>query len=166
MRLEHPRILASIAGSWNQSPTMDTKGQLQIALGESGKKVKVLVAQSCPVLQDPIVCSLPGSSVHGILQARILEWVAIPFSRGSSQTRDQIDSLPSESLSNDFVQGRLRTTEHSRVSKQQPEEIIIPVSNSEKYKILRKNDQYWEKDALSNFGNDIKSWLIQLDKYV
>ena len=36
-------------------------------------------------------CSLPGSSVHGILQGRILEWVAIPFSRGSSQTRDQTE---------------------------------------------------------------------------
>ena len=35
-------------------------------------------------------CSLPGSSVHGILQTRILEWVAIPFSRGSSWPRDQI----------------------------------------------------------------------------
>jgi len=34
-------------------------------------------------------CSLPGSSVHGILQARILEWVVIPFSRGSSRPRDQ-----------------------------------------------------------------------------
>ena len=34
-------------------------------------------------------CSLPGSFVHGILQARILEWVAVPFSRGSSQPRDQ-----------------------------------------------------------------------------
>ena len=41
-------------------------------------------------LFDPIDCSLPGSSVHGILQARILEWVAISFSRGSSQPRDQI----------------------------------------------------------------------------
>ena len=44
-------------------------------------------------------CSLPGSSVHGILQARILEWVAIPFSKGSSQPRSpalQADSLPSE----------------------------------------------------------------------
>ena len=40
-------------------------------------------------LCDPMDCSLPGSSVHGILQARILEWVAIPFSRGSSQSRDQ-----------------------------------------------------------------------------
>ena len=47
-------------------------------------KVKVLVTQLCPTLRDPMHCSLPGSSVHGILQARILEWVAIPFSRGSS----------------------------------------------------------------------------------
>ena len=39
------------------------------------------VAQSCPTLCDPVDCSPPGSSVHGILQARILEWVAISFSR-------------------------------------------------------------------------------------
>ena len=38
--------------------------------------------QSCPTLCDPLDYSLPGSSVHGILQARILEWVAMPFSRG------------------------------------------------------------------------------------
>ena len=38
------------------------------------------VAQSCPTLRDPMDCSLPGSSVHGILQARVLEWVAIAFS--------------------------------------------------------------------------------------
>ena len=47
------------------------------------------VTQSRPTLCDPMDCSLPGSSVHGILQARILEWVAFPFSRGSSQPRDQ-----------------------------------------------------------------------------
>ena len=46
--------------------------------------------QSCPTLCDPMDCSPPGSSVRGILQARILEWVAMPFSRGSSQPRDQI----------------------------------------------------------------------------
>ena len=46
------------------------------------------VAQLCPTLCDPVDCSLPGSSLHGILQARILEWVAISFSRGSSQPRD------------------------------------------------------------------------------
>ena len=47
-------------------------------------KVKVLVVQSYLTLCDPIDCSLPGSCVHRILQARILEWVAVPFSRGSS----------------------------------------------------------------------------------
>ena len=44
--------------------------------------VCVLVAQSCPTLSDPMDCSPPGSFVHGIFQARILEWIAIPFSRG------------------------------------------------------------------------------------
>ena len=44
--------------------------------------------QSCPPLCDPVDCSLPGSSVHGILQLEMLEWVAISFSRGSSQPRD------------------------------------------------------------------------------
>ena len=43
--------------------------------------------QSCLTLCNPVDCSLPGSSVHGILQARILEWVAMPSSRGSSQSR-------------------------------------------------------------------------------
>ena len=43
----------------------------------------------CPTLWDPIDCSLPGSSVHGIFQARILEWVAISYSRESSQPRDR-----------------------------------------------------------------------------
>ena len=63
----------------------------------------MLVAQLCPTLCDPMNYSLPGSSVHGILQARILEYVAIPFSRdlpdpgiepGSPAL--QADSLPSE----------------------------------------------------------------------
>ena len=48
------------------------------------QKVKVKVAQSCLTLCDPMDCT-----VYGILQARVLEWVAIPFSRGSSQPRDQ-----------------------------------------------------------------------------
>ena len=63
------------------------------------------VAQSCLTLCDPMDCSPPGSSVHEILQARILEWVAKPFSRESSWLRDwsqvscrllywQVDSLP------------------------------------------------------------------------
>ena len=47
-----------------------------------GLKVKVSITQSCPTLCDPVDCSPPGCSVHGISQARILEGVAIPFSRG------------------------------------------------------------------------------------
>ena len=65
--------------------------------------VCVLVVQSRLTLCDPTDYSLPGSSVHGILQARILEWVAISVSRESLRLRDQnqvsalqVDSLPSE----------------------------------------------------------------------
>ena len=48
-----------------------------------------LVTQSCPPLYNPMDYSRPGASVHGILQARILEWVAMPSSRGSSQASDR-----------------------------------------------------------------------------
>ena len=70
-----------------------------------GTKVKSEseVTQSCLTLSDPVDCSLRGSSIHGILQARILEWVAISFSRGSSWPRNQVwvsrlqaDTLTSE----------------------------------------------------------------------
>ena len=50
----------------------------------SPRDSKVLVAQSCSTLCDPMDCNPPGSSAHRILLARILEWVAIPFYRGSS----------------------------------------------------------------------------------
>ena len=52
--------------------------------GSSEDEGESVIAQSCPTLCDPTNCSLPGSSVHGILQTRILEWVAIPFSREAS----------------------------------------------------------------------------------
>ena len=57
--------------------------------------VKVKVSQSSPTLCDPMNCSPSGSSVHWILQARILEWVAISFSRGSSRSGDrtQVSSI-------------------------------------------------------------------------
>ena len=57
--------------------------------GKVSTQVKVLVAQLCLILCKPMDCSSSGSSVHGILQPRILEWVAIPFYMGSSQPRDQ-----------------------------------------------------------------------------
>ena len=54
------------------------------------------VAQSCPTLSDPKDCSLPGSSIHGIFQARVLEWGAIAFSRlraGNGEILDQFCTL-------------------------------------------------------------------------
>ena len=74
---------------------LENQGRATLQLTSEGqnallfRKVKVFVAQSCSTLCDPMDCSWPASSVHGILQARILEWVDIPFSRGSSQPRDQ-----------------------------------------------------------------------------
>ena len=56
---------------------------------EEGLARKSKVAQLCPTLFDPMDYSSPGTSVHGLLQARIQEWVAIPFSMGSSQPRDR-----------------------------------------------------------------------------
>ena len=53
------------------------------------RKKESEVTQLCPTLCDPVDCSLSGSSIHGIFQARLLEWIAISFSRGSSQPRDQ-----------------------------------------------------------------------------
>ena len=64
-------------------------GYFTICATREAPEVKVLVALSCPTLCHPMDCSLPGSSVHGILQARILQWVAIPFSRRSSRPWDQ-----------------------------------------------------------------------------
>ena len=56
------------------------------------------VAQSCPTLRDPMVCSLPGSSVHGIFQARVLEWGAIVFSD------DKVEETLNEHLQRKFLE--------------------------------------------------------------
>ena len=66
------------------------------------KGCEVEVTQSCLTLCDPMDCNPPGSSVHGTLQARILEWVAISYSRGSSQPRNERGSpaLQEDSLLN------------------------------------------------------------------
>jgi len=60
--------LDGVAGSWR------SRNKIVHVTSESE------VAQSCPILRDPMDCSLPGSSIHGIFQARVLEWVAIAFS--------------------------------------------------------------------------------------
>ena len=68
------------------------------------------VTQSCPTLCDPIDHSLPGSSVHGIFQARILEWAAISYSRGSSQPRGPDPGVESPSPVSPALAGGFFTT--------------------------------------------------------
>ena len=82
--LPHRRQPTRLPRPWN-SPGKNTGVGCHFLLQRI--KVKSEVAQSCPTLSNPMDCSLPGSSVHGIFQARVLEWVAISFSRGSSQPR-------------------------------------------------------------------------------
>ena len=72
-----PQVRKTKANEWDYI-------KLKNSLTVKEIKVKVKVAQLCPTLCDPMDCIL-----HGVLQARIVEWVAIPFSRGSSQPRDQ-----------------------------------------------------------------------------
>ena len=65
-----------------------SKALLSLVRLRMGEKVKVLEAQLCLILCNPMDCSPPGSAVPGISEARILEWVAMPSSRGSSPPRD------------------------------------------------------------------------------
>jgi len=67
----------------------NTHAFLENFLYHKGLLFVFLCSQSCLTLCDPMDCSPPGSSVHGILQARILEWVAMPSSTGSSRPRDR-----------------------------------------------------------------------------
>ena len=78
--MSHLRI---VRGDFLGSPVIRT---LCFHLAPQPVKVKMLVAHLCPSLHNPIDCSPPGSSVHGIPQTRILEWVAIPFSRALVQS--------------------------------------------------------------------------------
>ena len=83
--LRAPTLALGRVFTFQGSPLITEK----IILGEGNEiitnnSLSVLVAQLCLILGGPMDCSPPGSSVHGILQARILEWVAMPFSRGPS----------------------------------------------------------------------------------
>ena len=72
--------ISSFAVMW-----MDLESVIQTEINQKNKYgMRVKLIQSCPSVCDPVDCSLPGSSVHGTLQTRILEWVTMPLSRGSS----------------------------------------------------------------------------------
>ena len=76
---------------WNQA-TAQASTSPSVNFSNREKKITLKVSVSHAVMSDscnPMDCSLPGCSVHGILQAKILEWVTFPFSRGSSQPRGQ-----------------------------------------------------------------------------
>ena len=82
----HRRQPTRLPRPWD-SPGKNTGVGRHFFLQCRKEKSESEVAQSCPTLSDPMDCSLPGSSVLEIFQARILDWVAISFSRGSSQPR-------------------------------------------------------------------------------
>ena len=83
---------------------------------QHSSSMKVLVIQLCLTLCDPMHHSPPGSSVRGILQARILEWIAIPFSRRSSQPRDWI--LVSRTAGNSLLSEPPGALQHSSLTKE------------------------------------------------
>ena len=89
--LPHRLLVSSWACPWGAvaADVGRQRARLGIYFPTPFSQVKVLVAQSCPTLCNPMDCSPSGSSVHGTLQARILQWVAMPFSRRSSRPRDQ-----------------------------------------------------------------------------
>ena len=86
-------LFLCLSGSFQMSQLFTLDGQsIGVTASTSTNYLEnmcVLLVQLCPTHCDPMDCSLPGSSVHGILQARILAWAAMPSSRGSSQPRDR-----------------------------------------------------------------------------
>ena len=75
----HRRLPTKLSCPWD-SPGKNTEVGCHVLLQCMKVKSESEVAQSCPTLSDPMDCSLPGSSIHGIFQARVLEWGAIAFS--------------------------------------------------------------------------------------
>ena len=89
----HPvYLIYMLSMSWEMPGWMNHKLESRLPgkiSTSSDIQMHAKLLQSCPTLHNPIDCGPQGPSVHGILQARILEWITISFSRGSSQPRDQ-----------------------------------------------------------------------------
>ena len=134
------------------------------------------VAQLCPALCDPMDCSPPGSSVHGILQARILEWVAISFSRGSSWPRDR--TQVSRTAGRHFYLWATREApNHLKAEYQRTDAFKLwdwrrfksPLDCKEIKPINPKGNQSWiffgrmDAEAPTLWSPDSHSWLIGKD---
>ena len=115
-------------------------------------------AQSCPTLFDPMDCSLPGSSIHGILQASILEWVAMSSSRGSSWSRDRtLIQLPAMQEMQILYCWGTRLHYFSRTW------CKVPCNSSfQSYLILCKETKNWNYFTVMYYERS-KHWQIQLN---
>ena len=82
-----------------ESPGKNTGVGCHFLLQCNKVKSESEVAQSCPTLRDPMDCSLPGSSIHGIFEARVLEWVAIAFSKITAASAKLVEVLSNLALS-------------------------------------------------------------------
>ena len=159
-----------IAGLWLRSSSYKEKW-----------KVKVKLVSRVWLFVTPIDCSLPGSSVRGIFQARVLEWVAISFSRGSSSPRDwtqastlQADALPSESpgkfqsdwarkpLLNSLVKNYLNSKTRSYFSILNKWNFISHLIVMQVPTDVNLHRQIWQ-EVLPNFCDDVH-WRLTLSK--
>ena len=112
--------------------------------------MNVLVAQSCPTLCNPVDCNPPGSSVHGIFQARILEWVVSSFSTGSSWPKDL--SWPRDPTRVSRIAGRCFTIWAIKEGEKGDTDVL------EK---LFKNEMWWIQDGHKLFATLLtERWLI------
>ena len=132
------------------------QSSLQSILEHSWKwKVKVLVTQVCPTLWDLMGYSPPGSSVRGILQARILEWGAIPFLQGIFPT--QVSYIVGEFFNvwairkvqketrlsiNEWIKNVIHTIEGYEGKKKQSSEVDLFLFNAPPFGIISKSYQY------------------------
>ena len=119
----------------------------------------MLVPQLCPSLCDPMDCSPLGSSVHGILQARILKWGAIPLSRGSSWPRDQTTSFSPFSILTPLIIWKLPIAHNHVVRIICPQQHCLSEIIHPGLKCLRK---LWPVGSLSrNLECDLSNWSLE-----
>ena len=121
-------------------------------------KVKVLVAKSCPTLCDPTDCSLPGPSVHGIFQAIVLEWIALPFSRGSSWPRDR--TRVSHTVDRCFTIWATR-----EVLRSLPKccNLLFPLSSFCSFYTMNEREENWKKGKSSSIFTKCATMTILIN---